>query len=77
MIRGFSAAAGSSSSRLSRAKRRSFSLSPSASNSGAPIVARMPASATARAVAPGRQYMSQKRVVPARIISAQASRAPQ
>ena len=53
------------------------SASPSRSNSGAPIVARRPASATARAVASGCQYMSQKRVVPVRIISAQASRAPQ
>ena len=42
-----------------------------------PIVARRPASATARAVASGCQYMSQKRVVPVRIISTQASRVPQ
>ena len=33
--------------------------------------------ATARAVASGCQYMSQKRVVPVRIISAQARRVPQ
>ncbi len=44
---------------------------------GLPIVARRPASRTARAVAPGCQYMSQKRAVPVRIISTQASRAPQ
>src|SRR5262249_35463974 len=36
----------------------------------------MPASSMARAVASGRQYMSQKRATPPRIISAQASRAP-
>ena len=47
------------------------------SMSGAPIVARSPASATARAVAAGCQYMSQKRTVPPRIISTHASLVPQ
>ena len=42
-----------------------------------PIAARIPASATARAAAAGCQYMSQKRTVPVRIISTQASRVPQ
>ena len=36
-----------------------------------------PASRTARATAAGRQYMSQKRTVPVRIISRHASRVPQ
>ncbi len=57
----------------------SFPSSPGSppSISGAPITARSPASATARAVAPGCQYMSQNPTVPVRIISAHASRAPQ
>ena len=51
---------------------------PSASNSGAPIVARRPGVARPPArVASGCQYMSQKRVVPVRIISTQARRVPQ
>ena len=45
--------------------------------SGPPTVALRPASRTAREVASGCQYMSQKRVVPVRIISTQASRVPQ
>ncbi len=47
------------------------------STSGALTTARIPASSTARAVPAGRQYMSQKRTVPVRIISRQASRVPQ
>ena len=49
--------------RIARRPRRRASIS------GAPIVARRPASRTARAVASGCQYMSQKRAVPVRIIS--------
>jgi hypothetical protein len=45
--------------------------------SGAAVTARIPASSTARAVAWARQYMSQKLVVPVRIISTQASLVPQ
>ena len=63
--------------RLSRASACAPLASRPLSNIGAPIVARSPASATARAVASGCQYMSQKRVVPERIISRQASRVPQ
>ena len=62
---------------LRLAESRSSSKLLAASKSGAPIAARMPAASTARAVASGCQYMSQKRVVPLRIISAQARRAPQ
>jgi hypothetical protein len=40
-------------------------------------VARIPLSTTARATSNWNQYMSQKRVVPARIISRHASRVPQ
>ena len=64
-------------SRYSRASSCASFASRPLSNIGAPIVARTPASATARAVASGCQYMSQKRVVPERIISRQASRVPQ
>jgi hypothetical protein len=45
--------------------------------SGAAVTARTPASSTARAVAFACQYMSQKLVVPVRIISTQARRVPQ
>ena len=47
------------------------------SSSGGRIVERTPASATARATAPGCQYISQNLTVPVRIISTQARRVPQ
>ena len=60
----------------SAASRRSPPSMPD-SISGPPITARSPASQAARAVSAGCQYMSQKRAVPVRAISRQASRAPQ
>ena len=64
-------------SRLASAVASISAVSSPRPKSGPPTVARRPASRTAREVASGCQYMSQKRAVPVRIISTQASRVPQ
>ena len=63
--------------RSASAQARSDLAGSVSSISGAAATARTPASSTARAVAWACQYMSQKLVVPVRIISTQASRVPQ